>query len=155
MARRYKDWHNPPPVSVIGGTDDFYRRRALRKAILAATMSGRRVERCSSLDHLGEVLSGASVFVDPALAILTLKPPKKSEEAAGESEDEVPEKKRKPRKSEAEALLDFIGQHLGTDDNQVAVVVLYEGAVPAAVVDAIPKTYRFVFDTSPGYKLGE
>jgi DNA polymerase III delta subunit len=69
-------WTNPPPVTVIAGTQDFYRRRELQAAADAADRNGRRVERLmgSDRDGLSRLLSATGVFFSEKVLVIVHKP---------------------------------------------------------------------------------
>jgi len=62
-------WKNPPPVVVIGGTQDFLRRREVSNAIRVAENAGFSVERVDSAEEIEDLLSMAGTFGTPTLII--------------------------------------------------------------------------------------
>jgi hypothetical protein len=150
MARRYSGWKDPPPVTVIGGTEPFLRRRELQRALLAASTWGRRVETLTEFSQLDGIFSSSMLFADPFLVILSMKAPK----AAAAKEEGEGDKVAKD-KVDIEEVVRFIQTHLAEDDNQISVVFFYEGACPEAISKAVPPRYRFLSDAPAPYKAAK
>lgn len=126
--KRYSGWKNPPPVSLISGSEDFLCRRVLNLAIKTAEANGRRVEFASDQEGVQDALSSAVLFSEPMLLVVT--------DPASLDEDLVK----------------------GHDDNTVALVLYMETDAPKgmkSVVEAVPKPYRFQFAKPPPYKAAE
>lgn len=101
-------WSNPPPVTVIAGTQDFFRRRELQAAATAADRAGRRVERMvgSDRDALSRLLSATGVFFSDKVLVIV----------------------HQPDGCDAEMLI----PHGTQTDNDVAVLLHYEGDLEKA-----------------------
>ena len=66
-------WKNPPPVVVIGGTEDFLVKRETRTALLTAQKSGLRTEFASSDADAVDLITAAGTFGDPCLIHINIK----------------------------------------------------------------------------------
>lgn len=66
-------WKNPPPVVVIGGTEDFLVRREIKSALLTAQTSGLRTEYASTDSDVVDILTAAGTFGDPCLIHVNIK----------------------------------------------------------------------------------
>ena len=66
-------WANPPPVVLVGGTEEFLVRRELKNAILSAHKSGIRTEFATSDSEAVDILTGASTFGDTCLVHIDAK----------------------------------------------------------------------------------
>lgn len=66
-------WANPPPVVLVGGTEEFLVRRELKNAILSAHKSGIRTEFATSDSEAVDILTGAATFGDTCLVHIDAK----------------------------------------------------------------------------------
>lgn len=66
-------WKNPPPVVVIGGTEEFLVQREIQQALLTAQKSGLRTEKASTDADAIDLITGAGTFGDPCLININIK----------------------------------------------------------------------------------
>lgn len=135
MAKKRKGWSDPPPVALVSGDETLLRVREIQKAMLAADASGRRVEPITGADRdaLEDAVSGAAIFPDPVLLVVT---------DIGEMDPED------------------VKAHAEADDNTVAMLLTYDKVAPkrgaaAKVVEAVPEAYHFAFTKPKSYKAVE
>lgn len=129
-AKRFQDWSDPPPVSLVSGTEDYLVHLQVRKARFAASKTGRSIERVGDTGALGDARSAVDMFPDPVLLI-----------------------------AEGPDLLDAdeVALHAKGKDNTVALLIVCAGELPKnkeskAVLDAVPKTYRSSFVKPPPWE---
>lgn len=122
--KRYGGWDNPPPVTVVSGTEWFYKRREVQRAVRAARATGRDVQRVdgSESNALGDVLESAA-FGGTVLAIVS---------------------------SPGDVDFELIGRHAAGEDNTVC-FLLYEESLKrdtglSKFADDLPKQHRMVFN---------
>lgn len=125
---KHRGWKNPPPVSIIGGSQEYLCRRGLNLAIKAAGETGRRVEAVAGQDGIDDALSASILFRQPVLLVV----------------------------QELEGLdAEWLKSH---KDNTVAVVLYYPKDIPkgqADLVKAVPKPYQFIYSKPAPYKMAE
>ena len=131
-------WKNPPPVTIIAGTQDYFRRRELQLAQQAAGRVNRQIESLDGANRgsLVRVLSSGGVFFsDKTLAVI-----------------------RNPEKVDPKVV---IAHHEGRD-NDVAIILYYEGdptakkkSVVAAIAGAIGKKLVVNFQAPKGWEADE
>jgi DNA polymerase III delta subunit len=126
MATVRKGWHNPPPVMILAGSEEFLRRRELRKALAGATTSGRAVEWVDGEDAsaLSNVMGSADAFGEPVLAVVS-------------NPDKVG--------------FETVEAHHAAGDNAICLLLYQEGkirkgSVPDKVADLIDRKFRIEFN---------
>jgi DNA polymerase III delta subunit len=114
-------WLNPPPVVVLGGTENFLSSRELRKACLAASMSGRDVVHASTGVAAFGSVAHASMFGMSSLVVVPAK----------------------------EVSKEQVQGHLDAGKGPVSVVLLVDGALDEKRFPAITPVHgsaRIAFD---------
>jgi len=134
MAKK-KGWANPPPVSIVSGSESYLRVREVQKAMYAAAATKRRVETMPGSNHdaVDDAVSGAAIFSEPVLLVIR------------EIKDMDPE---------------IVQAHAEDGDNTVAMLLVYEDDIPKKgpafrVSEAVPKDFRFSFKKPRDYKAPE
>jgi DNA polymerase III delta subunit len=133
VAKKHRGWDNPPPVSMVGGSETFLAQRMLTKAIHGARATNRRVEISSEKGVLEDAVSASILYPESMLLVVRdLK------------------------------VLDpeYMANLASSKDNTVALLVAVGGPLPAKghglkVVEVVPKDYRFVFSKPPPWKEAE
>ncbi len=127
-------WTNPPPVLLISGSDDFYLRREVRKAITAANMTGRQVTYLdASQGEVEDFMSSMLFLSEPTMAIV-----------------------EKPDKLDPE----FLAAHAKNKKSPVTLVLVYPKDFTlksdfGKLVKPVPKKYRLAFKKPAPYKMEE
>lgn len=67
MARL--SWAKPPPVVVVGGTENYLRDREVKNAVRVAASSGISIEYADTADEIHDALNLAETFGQPCLII--------------------------------------------------------------------------------------
>jgi DNA polymerase III delta subunit len=123
--KQYGGWNTPPPVALVAGSEWFYKRREVQKAIQAARATNRSVVRVSGTDPdgLAEILDGAA-FGGPALAVVS---------------------------SPEDADFELLRRHAAVDDNTVSFLLYAEesfkkNSALAKFAADLPKQHLLTFD---------
>lgn len=129
LMAKHSGWRNPPPVSFVGGDEEYLCRRVLNLAVKTAAEVGRRVEFVSSQDEILDTMSSAVLFDEPTLLIVR----------------------------DFETLdVEWVKGH---KNNTVAVVLYCPQEVKTKalkdLVEAVPKPYRFIHHKPAPYKAAE
>ena len=66
-------WINPPPIVIIGGTEEYLVHREIQQAIYTAESSGLRTEKADSDSDAIDLLTSAGTFGDPCLIHINIK----------------------------------------------------------------------------------
>lgn len=127
-------WKNPPSVLVISGSHDFYRRREVHKAVLAANATGRKVTRLDASEgEVEDFMSGNLFFSEPTTAIVS-----------------------KPEKLDPE----FLEKHAKDKKSPITLVLVYPKDFTlksdfGKLVKPVPKKHRLAFKKPASYKMEE
>jgi len=62
-------WKNPPAIAVIGGTQDYLRRREIANAIRVSASNGADISYVSSKGEISSIIAQCAVFSTPHLII--------------------------------------------------------------------------------------
>ncbi len=133
--KQYGGWTSPPPVVLVAGSEWFFKRREVQKAIAAARANGRAVQNVDGSEEgaLSDAIDSA-MFGGPTLAIVS---------------------------SPAKADLELLAKHSQRDDNTVAFLLYSEDTIKknsalAKFAAELPKQHHIVFDQpDKAYKLEE
>jgi len=129
-------WRNPPPVTIIAGTQDYLRRKELAAAKAAADQSGRRVETIDGADReglLNTLSAGGVLFQDKVLLVI-----------------------RNPDKLDPKHIV----PHGNGTDNDVALLLYYEGEIKkrgavARISERIPDKFSIDFKGPKAWEADE
>lgn len=150
MSAKSRGWADPPPVMVVSGSWEYMRGRELRKAAMAARISGRRVMDIAAGDSQGlrEALSGGFLFEDPLLVLVGSSVLKKRKgRGKGEEVD-----------SWSEEDLELVLTHGKEKSSDICLVVHHDGEAAGTtfagkVAAAVPKNRHIVFETPKPWQM--
>jgi DNA polymerase III delta subunit len=129
-------WRNPPPVTIIAGSQDYYRRQELANAFRGADQSGRRVESIQGADRdaLFRSLSSGGVFFEDKVLVVV----------------------RQPEKLDPKHIV----PHGNANDNSVALLLYYEGdlkkrSAVSRIAERIPEKFSINYQAPKPWEADE